>query len=776
MKRFLVYFLLLTGGSMLISCSPKTEPKSLLDGMGMPVTVEENREIAWTDKKSGYYYTQTHLTETGWFSGWNVSTHRIFSDYSLSVDGKILNRKDADVTVFPDRMVRQFPAGKEIFRLFDDQPVLGIFLDDISGKETGLLLNGDLKFISIKNETALFSTADPRGWFLAVSTMNGSQFTSTDSSEKIWLSTEKSGGGFLIGLDSTEVAVSALLDSARKNHQSWVASRRDRMENLLTSNFFKSNNPHLDLALRWNILSLDALITRQTGYGIYAGLPWFNDYWGRDMFISLPGTALVTGQFDVARKILLSFAEYQNKDEKSPFFGRVPNRVRPEDILYNTTDGTPRFIISLMDYIRYSGDTSLVKELYPVIKRSIEGPLKYWVDENGYLTHDDADTWMDAKIDNKIPLSPRGNRANDIQTLWYDQLLAGVRFAQLSNDRESAEKWQKVADKLKSRFLNDFLNPAIPALADRLRKNGTADFSFRPNQLFALDFITNDSLKWVLTRKVWEELVYPWGVASLSQFDPNFYPYHTSWEHYPANFHKDWAYHNGTVWLWNNGIAMQRMLEGFQYNPAYELFSSMSHQTLNAPGAVGALSELTDALPPKDAKLPRLSGTFSQAWSMAEYLRVWYQGFLGIQPDALNNQVILQPQLPDSIFSMDFQVPLFSGILKGSFHRTADDLKFMLEPDSLNSDVTFIIKFPGFEPVPVVMYAGEKLLLNVQKKELSVKLFDTLDEVRAENLLFRVKADEERIELAKRIFKDVQFAKPVVPTDYSRMQQAPVWK
>lgn len=776
MNRIFVFPILLSGGIMLTSCSTKPEPPSLLEGMSVSVSAVENREIAWTDKKSGYFYTRTHQTETGWFSGWNVATHRVFADYSISVDGSVLNRKDAQVTVFPDRMERLFPAAKETFMMFDDQPVLGISLEEVSGKETGLSLTGDLKFISVENETAVYSTRDPKEGFLAVSFYKEGKLSASDSSGKIWLTGDKSGGGFLIGLDSTEAGAVSLLEKAKTQVQAWTDARRNRMENLLKSNVFKSNDPDLDKAIRWNILSLDALISRQTGYGIYAGLPWFNDYWGRDMFISLPGTALVTGQFDVARKILLSFAEFQNKDENSPYFGRVPNRVRPEDILYNTTDGTPRFILSLMDYIRYSGDTSLVKELYPVIRRSIEGPLKYWVDENGYLTHDDADTWMDAKIDNKIPLSPRGNRANDIQSLWYDQLLAGVRFAHLTGDRVSFEKWQKVADKLKARFLNDFLNPAIPALADRLRKNGVADFTVRPNQLFALDFITSDSLKWVLTRNAWEALVYPWGVASLSQSEPNFYPYHTSWEHYPSNFHKDWAYHNGTVWLWNNGIAMQRMLEGFQYNQAYQLFNSMSHQTLNAPGAVGALSELTDALPTANEKLPRLSGTFSQAWSMAEYLRVWYQGFLGIQPDALNNQVILQPQLPDSIFSLDFQIPLFSGFLKGSFHRTADDLKFTLVPDSLPSDVTLIVKFPGFEPVPVVMYAGEKLLLNVQKKELSVKLYDTLDEIRAESLLFRVKPDEERIELAKRIFKDVQFAKPIVPTDYSRMQQAPVWK
>ena len=58
-------------------------------------------------------------------------------------------------------------------------------------------------------------------------------------------------------------------------------------------------------ALRWLQLTMDSLVTRQRGDGIYAGLPWFNEYWGRDSFISLPGATLVTGHFDEARAILV---------------------------------------------------------------------------------------------------------------------------------------------------------------------------------------------------------------------------------------------------------------------------------------------------------------------------------------------------------------------------------------------------------------------------------------------------------------------------------------
>ena len=69
---------------------------------------------------------------------------------------------------------------------------------------------------------------------------------------------------------------------------------------------------------------------------MYAGLPWFTDFWGRDMFISMPGAVLCTGQFTAARDILASFARYQDTDSASSTYGRVPNRLNLDGVLYNT--------------------------------------------------------------------------------------------------------------------------------------------------------------------------------------------------------------------------------------------------------------------------------------------------------------------------------------------------------------------------------------------------------------------------------------------------------
>ena len=57
------------------------------------------------------------------------------------------------------------------------------------------------------------------------------------------------------------------------------------------------------------------------------------------------------------------------------------------------------------------------------------------------------------------------------------------------------------------------------------------------------------------------------------------------------------------------------------------------------------------------------SGTFLQAWSNAEHLRVWYQHFLGIRPDLLNGKVVIEPKLPSEITHLETSVKIGDGTL-----------------------------------------------------------------------------------------------------------------
>ena len=607
------------------------------DELGVKVSAEENREYSYTDKKAGYWYGRTHVEAADWYSGWDMAKKRILADYTLSVDSKALDRSEAECTVYPDRLVREWDNAVETFRMVDNLPVIHISLES------------DSDATSITLDRSLITDSYESG--------DVEYFIPGEAPDMRIMLAGDGANGFVLTY-GTEEECRELLKEYLAHGQELIQERKERINALVTEyNPVKTNLPELDRALDWITITMDELITEQQGNGIYAGLPWFNEYWGRDMFISMPGACLVTGQFEVAKKILKDFATLQDTDPTSETYGRIPNRANLEGILYNTTDGTPRFVIQALELAEYSGDTEFLHELYPAISMSIEASIKNYIDEKGYLTHADADTWMDVKR-NGIPGSPRGNKANDIQALWYQQLVAGSKIAALLGDEGAAEKWSGLAVMLASNFEYDFCNKEEGYIYDHINTDGSADLQFRPNQLYCFDLILDDDFKQQVTRRTWEELVYPWGVASLAQWDQQFHPQHENWNYY----HKDDAYHNGTIWLWNNGIAMQRMIEYGQIDTAWELFKNMNRQALHE-GAVGSLSENADAHPRKGQTWVNRSGTFLQAWSNAEHLRVWYQHFLGIRPDLLSGKIIIEPRIPSEITSIETSVKVGNGTL-----------------------------------------------------------------------------------------------------------------
>ncbi len=197
-------------------------------------------------------------------------------------------------------------------------------------------------------------------------------------------------------------------------------------------------------------------------------------------------------------------------------------------------------------------------------------------------------------------------------------------------------------------------------MADRLRADGTRDLKVRPNQLMTVsvpfeDRLTTGDVEALVTRNAVSELLFPYGIASLSQNDPYFHPVH----HDDKYFFFDAAYHNGTVWGWNAGFTITA-LDRFGYQDlAYRLAKNLSDQILHL-GTVGNMSELLDALPDVNGKI-HTSGTFAQAWSVAEFARNGYQDFLGFRPNLLENSLVFMPAIPSAWNHFDAILPFGQG-------------------------------------------------------------------------------------------------------------------
>ena len=630
------------------------------------ITASEPREISFTNKQAGFYYTLTHGNQTSGWHGWHVFSKKILDDYALAVDGRALSRNDVvRADVFPHRFTRTYRDGTlETVTLLDSIDALVIELDGLRGdslqawplysdahSRSDFLVeyhSGSILVARAGNARRI-SERDPPAWIGMGFVDSGSEALAIPdapgppgrfSPRGLAIPLTGSSATVVLVAENSPGACASLLDQLRTDFPSRIARRTARMEAVLRHSLVRTDDERLTKALHWAMLSLDALMMHQDRAGIFAGLPWFSNYWGRDTFIALPGATLVTGRYEEAKEILRSFAQWQEQDPRSSSYGRIPNLVTPQSVAYNTADGTPWFVIALEQYWRASADTAFVRALLPVVTKSIQGTIVHHTDREGFLTHADAETWMDA-VGPDGPWSPRGNRANDIQWLWYRQLLAG---AALTEDTALAQSWRHRAARLRSSFLTHFLDTATGLVRDHLNPDGTSDGQLRPNQFFVFsspEFLPDARPGFHAATSA---LVYPHGVASLSQDDENFHPYH----HYQPYYVQDAAYHNGIVWTWLAGPWIDAAVRLGYQELAYSLTHEMTHQILDR-GAVGTMSELLDALPREGEAEPRLSGTFSQAWSLAEFIRVFYEDYLGVSVDVPHARLRLRPRLPTDL-------------------------------------------------------------------------------------------------------------------------------
>jgi len=679
-------------------------PEVAVESLAVSVSAAENRAVSFTNKRSAFYYTQTHRNdhpEHAYFRGFNIAGRRVFGEYRLHVGEQQLEPLAATVVVHPDALVRRYPQGvTETLRLFDRQDVLEIEIAGTSAANVTLALEGDT--------LTRLPTAAGIDWY--------SSRQEGDPAGVDFIAVGPSDRGFLLAVGPSREAAKALLEQAQLHAEDWRVARAARLAAVINDEHYVStDDPQLTAALRWLALTTDSLVTEQRGAGIYAGLPWFNEYWGRDSFISLPGATLVTGRFEEARAVLTSFARFQELDRTSRFYGRMPNIVKPGSIDYHTTDGTPRWVIALRDYVRYTGDRTLIAELYPNVQASIDGALLNFTDASGFLVHADNETWMDARREpDKVSYSPRSTRANDIQALWYEQLRAGVEFAQTLHDEAAAVRWTAAAERLRSNFARDFVDTASARMADHLDAQGVPNFQVRPNALFALSLVDQPEVAARILRTKWQALVYPWGVATLDQADPGFHPYHVAPEHY----HKDAAYHNGAVWPWLNGIAMQRMLEMGQKELAWQLFTHANAIALSR-GVVGGLPENLDAYPHPGESAPRLTGTYLQGWSNAEQLRTWYQGVLGVQPEMQREVLRLVPRLPTAFGTAEFVARIGAGRLYGHYAPVAQGRRYTWRLEG--QAATLEIDIVPFATQVIDVVAGDSLIVEQLAHRLTVQ-------------------------------------------------------
>jgi predicted glycogen debranching enzyme len=371
------------------------------------------------------------------------------------------------------------------------------------------------------------------------------------------------------------------------------------------------------------LISDSFLIRKPSGKGgLIAGYHWFSE-WERDTMVSLPGLTLVTGRFHEAAGLIRECLSYLNK-------GLIPNTILEgsDDPIYNSADATLWLFNATYLYLRYTGDLGLIREIYPKLWESLEWHIKgtrynIHVDpEDGLLVQGEPGvqlTWMDAKVGDWV-VTPRHGKAVEINGLWYNALMSMACFAQALDKEADRTRYLEMAEKVERNFMRRFWNGERRCLFDCVNEE-RADDSVRPNQVIVMGLpftpVPREAARAAL-EVVERELLTPYGLRSLSPQNPSY-----RGRYQGDQISRDGAYHQGTVWAWLLGPFISSYARYHRGEPGYRerllsFLEALPDHIFRA--GLGTISEIFDGDPPHH---PR--GCISQAWSIAEVLRVLFE-------------------------------------------------------------------------------------------------------------------------------------------------------
>lgn len=388
-----------------------------------------------------------------------------------------------------------------------------------------------------------------------------------------------------------------------------------------------------------SVNSLNNLIADNKGNcGVFAGLPWFFQFWSRDALISLKALSKIDNP--LAEKMLFGYLNKINND------GRLPNltgkkgstelgsadahgwlflrcneiieKIRKNKEIMNSIKESIRLIrqnknsgsakvkecLKKANLITNKKADSYHKMLYEIegsLEKSIAGLLKHRT-KNNFDVNSARETWMDTEFGN----DGRGGARIEVQALR-------LNMYKLMFELTQDHKYRAMENILKNNVKESFWNGKI--LAD-----GLNDFTIRPNL-----FIAAYAYPELLSNKEWETcfenalkgLWLEWGgLSTIDKNDPLFTDVSTGED--------TKSYHRGDSWFWLNDLAALALnrINKNKFNKNIKKIIDASAEEILWKGCIGCHSELSSA------KELQSMGCFNQAWSNAMFIEL-IDGVLG---------------------------------------------------------------------------------------------------------------------------------------------------
>lgn len=460
--------------------------------------------------------------------------------------------------------------------------------------------------------------------------------------------------------ESFDIVVRVSLDGVRGNghftseFNRQTASYREWLHSgtqIFTSNEF------VNAILERSLYDIRSLMVDERGNGrfVAAGIPWFNCLFGRDSLIT--SMQMLAFRPEIARDTLRILAQWQGKEvnawrDEEP--GKILHELRsgemaslgeiPMNPYYGSIDSTLLFIMLAAEYLAWTGDLALVRELESNLTAAME-----WID-----TYGDADRcgfveyckrspkgllnqgWKDSRngiVNGDGTLVKPPIALVEVQGYVYAAKRGMARLLFLLGKDKAARRLRREAALLKRDFNRHFWleDEGFYALALGANKEPATSITSNPGHCLWTRIIDMDKAPRVVERLFANDMFSGWGIRTLSSQAIRYNPL---------------GYHLGTIWPHDNSLIGMGLKKYSFEDELNELATALydacrSFDYYRFPELFCGMPRTAHSLPVRYPVACR-----PQAWAAGTFMLL-LRSILGLAPDAPENTLrIVSPRLP----------------------------------------------------------------------------------------------------------------------------------
>lgn len=328
-----------------------------------------------------------------------------------------------------------------------------------------------------------------------------------------------------------------------------------------------------------------------------AGVPEYPQLFGCDTEYSVPGAA-AAGFAPTARSALLALAAYARRA-----CGRVPHEITTNGRVFHpgNTQETPQLAQACWDYLRWTGDTELLRLVYPLCREGVEQYLPALWGGGPHSPYPAGDGVVERQ--------GMGARKLDSTCYLFQALQALAGMAEALDLPAEAARYQSHAAHLRARFEQDWWLEHERVYADSLHSDGRPQLDGHWTVVLPLQVgLAAEARARQSLERIEREWVNQWGLVHTRAREE-------------------------LVWTLPTGLLALAEFRHGRAGPGLRLLQNIAETASH--GTLGAFKEL----------IP-IGLCFVQLWSAALYLQGVLEGLLGLAPLAHRHTLEIAPCLP----------------------------------------------------------------------------------------------------------------------------------